>query len=208
MADKVHAGNIYANRNQIGAIVGSQPFGGEGLSGTGPKAGGPNYLPRFTRRSIPRHNVEPEKAADPKRIAAALTAPAMRAAIRSRHMPGPTGELNRLFAHPRPPVLCLGPGASAASEQVAAVEALGGRAVAVEGRLAPEALIDLPPFGAVVWWGDKATARGYAQALARREGPIIALCTGRPDVGHTQFERHLCVDTTAAGGNASLLAGG
>src|SRR5690606_39021719 len=45
----IRAGNIYVNRNQIGAIVGSQPFGGEGLSGTGPKAGGPNYLRRFRR---------------------------------------------------------------------------------------------------------------------------------------------------------------
>jgi RHH-type proline utilization regulon transcriptional repressor/proline dehydrogenase/delta 1-pyrroline-5-carboxylate dehydrogenase len=42
-----HVGNLYINRSMIGAVVGSQPFGGEGLSGTGPKAGGPNYLPRF-----------------------------------------------------------------------------------------------------------------------------------------------------------------
>jgi RHH-type proline utilization regulon transcriptional repressor/proline dehydrogenase/delta 1-pyrroline-5-carboxylate dehydrogenase len=40
-------GNIYVNRSMIGAVVGVQPFGGEGLSGTGPKAGGPHYLPRF-----------------------------------------------------------------------------------------------------------------------------------------------------------------
>ena len=38
---------MYVNRNQIGAVVGVQPFGGEGLSGTGPKAGGPHYLARF-----------------------------------------------------------------------------------------------------------------------------------------------------------------
>lgn len=44
---RVHAGNMYVNRNQIGAVVGVQPFGGEGLSGTGPKAGGPHYLLRF-----------------------------------------------------------------------------------------------------------------------------------------------------------------
>lgn len=42
-----HVGNLYVNRNQIGAVVGVQPFGGHGLSGTGPKAGGPNYLMRF-----------------------------------------------------------------------------------------------------------------------------------------------------------------
>jgi RHH-type proline utilization regulon transcriptional repressor/proline dehydrogenase/delta 1-pyrroline-5-carboxylate dehydrogenase len=41
------AGNLYVNRSMIGAVVGSQPFGGEGLSGTGPKAGGPRYLARF-----------------------------------------------------------------------------------------------------------------------------------------------------------------
>jgi RHH-type proline utilization regulon transcriptional repressor/proline dehydrogenase/delta 1-pyrroline-5-carboxylate dehydrogenase len=40
-------GNVYVNRNMIGAVVGTQPFGGTGLSGTGPKAGGPHYLPRF-----------------------------------------------------------------------------------------------------------------------------------------------------------------
>jgi RHH-type proline utilization regulon transcriptional repressor/proline dehydrogenase/delta 1-pyrroline-5-carboxylate dehydrogenase len=44
---RVRAGNIYVNRNQIGAVVEAQPFGGEGLSGTGPKAGGPHYLARF-----------------------------------------------------------------------------------------------------------------------------------------------------------------
>ena len=45
-------GNLYINRNQIGAVVGSQPFGGEGLSGTGPKAGGPHYLSRFRKAVI------------------------------------------------------------------------------------------------------------------------------------------------------------
>jgi RHH-type proline utilization regulon transcriptional repressor/proline dehydrogenase/delta 1-pyrroline-5-carboxylate dehydrogenase len=45
--ESAQVGNLYVNRSMIGAIVGSQPFGGEGLSGTGPKAGGPNYLFRF-----------------------------------------------------------------------------------------------------------------------------------------------------------------
>ncbi|MEQ1890802.1 MAG: aldehyde dehydrogenase family protein, partial [Alphaproteobacteria bacterium] len=44
---RIRVGNIYVNRNMIGAVVGAQPFGGEGLSGTGPKAGGPRYLHRF-----------------------------------------------------------------------------------------------------------------------------------------------------------------
>jgi RHH-type proline utilization regulon transcriptional repressor/proline dehydrogenase/delta 1-pyrroline-5-carboxylate dehydrogenase len=50
IAARARVGNIYINRNQIGAVVGVQPFGGEGLSGTGPKAGGPHYLSALTRR--------------------------------------------------------------------------------------------------------------------------------------------------------------
>ncbi len=49
----LRAGSAYVNRNMIGAVVGVQPFGGEGLSGTGPKAGGPRYLHRFaTERTL------------------------------------------------------------------------------------------------------------------------------------------------------------
>ena len=47
IAERARVGNVYVNRNMIGAQVGVQPFGGMGLSGTGPKAGGPSYLPRF-----------------------------------------------------------------------------------------------------------------------------------------------------------------
>ena len=47
LASRINVGNVYINRNQIGAMVGVQPFGGQGLSGTGPKAGGPHYLSRF-----------------------------------------------------------------------------------------------------------------------------------------------------------------
>lgn len=122
-------------------------------------------------------------------------------------MPGPTGELNRLSLHTRPPVLCLGPGAAAAAAQVAAVRALGGVALAVEGRLDPAALASLEGFGAVLWWGDAETGRAIARVLAARPGPIVQLVTGRPDRAHVLHERHLCVDTTAAGGNAALLAG-
>jgi RHH-type proline utilization regulon transcriptional repressor/proline dehydrogenase/delta 1-pyrroline-5-carboxylate dehydrogenase len=50
---KCRAGNVYVNRNMVGAVVGVQPFGGSGLSGTGPKAGGPAYLHRFaTERTL------------------------------------------------------------------------------------------------------------------------------------------------------------
>lgn len=52
VAEHARVGNLYVNRNQIGAVVGAQPFGGEGLSGTGPKAGGPNYVVRFATERV------------------------------------------------------------------------------------------------------------------------------------------------------------
>ena len=52
IAARVRVGNMYVNRNQIGAVVGVQPFGGEGLSGTGPKAGGPHYLHAFATERV------------------------------------------------------------------------------------------------------------------------------------------------------------
>ena len=50
--ERATVGNVYINRNMIGAVVGTQPFGGQGLSGTGPKAGGPHYLQRFVTEKM------------------------------------------------------------------------------------------------------------------------------------------------------------
>ena len=52
IVDALPVGNVYVNRNMIGAVVGTQPFGGSGLSGTGPKAGGPDYLRRFALEQV------------------------------------------------------------------------------------------------------------------------------------------------------------
>lgn len=75
------------------------------------------------------------------------------------------------------------------------------------GAVSPQVLEDLSGIGGVLWWGDDQTGRALAQALARRAGPILPLITGQPDTGHVCHERHICVDTTAAGGNAALLGG-
>nr|WP_132462060.1 bifunctional proline dehydrogenase/L-glutamate gamma-semialdehyde dehydrogenase PutA [Rhodovulum marinum] len=206
VADRLAVGNLYVNRNQIGAIVGSQPFGGEGLSGTGPKAGGPHYLARFTARPAPALADAPEGVAEADEIARALAAAAPPRGVETRALPGPTGESNRLSTHPRPPILCLGPGRIAAAAQVDAVHALGGAAVAVTGAVAPRMLETLDGFAGVIWWGDAETGRAHAQALARRGGPLVPLIAGLPDTAHARHERHLCVDTTASGGNAALLA--
>ena len=201
VTETIRAGNIYVNRNQIGAIVGSQPFGGEGLSGTGPKAGGPNYLARFCAPD--RQRVEDEWPNH-----AELPAPTGHPApAATRSMPGPTGESNRLTEIIRPPLLCLGPGPAAVKAQADAVQALGGTAIRAEGAMDLHKLENLQGFSGVLWWGDEATARQIERHLSHRHGPILPLIPGLPDRARAIIERHVCVDTTAAGGNAALLGG-
>ncbi|WP_372573220.1 bifunctional proline dehydrogenase/L-glutamate gamma-semialdehyde dehydrogenase PutA [Ruegeria jejuensis] len=202
ITEAVHAGNIYVNRNQIGAIVGSQPFGGEGLSGTGPKAGGPHYVARFL---APDRKITTETWDRPMSTPPAPTGPL--GEVTTRSLPGPTGESNRLSEIPRAPLLCLGPGTSAVEAQAKAVMDLGGMAIRATGALAPEQLETLDGIAGVLWWGDAETARSIERHLSRREGPILPLIPGLPDRARVLGERHVCVDTTAAGGNAALLGG-
>jgi RHH-type transcriptional regulator, proline utilization regulon repressor / proline dehydrogenase / delta 1-pyrroline-5-carboxylate dehydrogenase len=161
VVDAAKVGNLYVNRNQIGAVVGSQPFGGEGLSGTGPKAGGPHYLARFRRTSAefpPRSgpsdiSVDRAQAAISElkdtadwatrkdRVSALRDAlrgragPAMSAAaaldIGPLDLPGPTGESNRLSLKPKGTVLCLGPDAEAALDQAVQALRCGNRVLAI-----------------------------------------------------------------------------
>ncbi len=205
IADRLKVGNLYVNRNQIGAIVGSQPFGGEGLSGTGPKAGGPMYLTRFTAQDRPAAEgtggqVDPVAIQDALDVLTPSGAP-----LYSEMLPGPTGEANRLSVYVRAPLVCLGPGAATARRQAQAAQAMGGLAVAAAG-LPPEALARLRGFSGAVFWGDDSEARAYDRALAGCDGPILPLITDALDPARLRLERHLCVDTTASGGNAELLA--
>ena len=206
IVERIEAGNIYVNRDQIGAVVGSQPFGGEGLSGTGPKAGGPHYLPRFTADPAPAAQETWDTDSDlhalldrMRNTTPAITKPAT-------DLPGPTGESNCHSLHARGPILCMGPGEAAANAQVAAIKALGGIGVSAKGRIAPQYVTQMPLLSAVIWWGDVATGRDLETALSQRPGKIVNLITGIPDAGHAMHERHVCIDTTAAGGNAALLA--
>jgi RHH-type proline utilization regulon transcriptional repressor/proline dehydrogenase/delta 1-pyrroline-5-carboxylate dehydrogenase len=194
IAKQIHCGNIYVNRNQIGAIVGSQPFGGEGLSGTGPKAGGPNYVGRFTRLLT-----------DPDATTSHSQTDETNSVCFEEELPGPTGERNLLRLIPRDPLLCAGPTRELAEKQAAAVKALGGRAIISEDDIVPDDLAMAAGFSAVIWWGDTETGHAFSRALARRNGPIIPLIVESPDRAHVFHERHLCIDTTAAGGNAALL---
>jgi RHH-type proline utilization regulon transcriptional repressor/proline dehydrogenase/delta 1-pyrroline-5-carboxylate dehydrogenase len=300
---RARVGNIYVNRNQIGAVVGVQPFGGEGLSGTGPKAGGPHYLHRFTEpgepaaksvaKSADMPGATPSDAASPggetqpapeselrtwarrarlaqlawdaranrmaklEAVAAAL-APEMGEAVRdalrrvealgppSVELKGPTGEQNLLLLHGRGVVLCLGGGGggggageearreadSALAVQAALAMAVGNAVLlaedgdpgSVEQILAAcgkagiprgliyaaagpaEALALVPELSAVAFSGDGEALWRLRIALADRPGARLPLIERLDDAERFITERVISVDTTAAGGNATLLA--
>ena len=216
---RLKVGNVCVNRNQMGAVVGSQPFGGEGLSGTGPKAGGPHYVKRFCASDAEEEAFQPAKAVEVAAVEARLQAlqalPEERLSVID--LPGPTGESNRLTVLGRGVVLCLGPSAQAAMEQVRIARENGCQALSIapgtrqalgfDGVLPRGALEHMKGFDLVALWSDAEDARSAARALAAREGALIGLVTGRADMAERcRMERHICVDTTAAGGNAQLMA--
>ncbi|MGB5863322.1 MAG: bifunctional proline dehydrogenase/L-glutamate gamma-semialdehyde dehydrogenase PutA [Sulfitobacter sp.] len=261
IVDRIHVGNAYVNRNQIGAIVGSQPFGGEGLSGTGPKAGGPHYLTRFRRVGKADAAIQPQGVViersviddaigkiDARNWAARVDrVSVLRAALTGRTgivrkslaetaafdttpqtLPGPTGESNRLRMFPRGLVLCLGPTPEiavaqaiqalgtgcgvlmivpgASSSMAHALTSAGAPLIALDGILDPEMLVDLEGFAVVSAAGASNWTRNLRIALSKRDGAILPLVTESIAPERYILERHLCIDTTAAGGNASLLA--
>lgn len=218
ITSRLQVGNAYVNRNQIGAIVGSQPFGGEGMSGTGPKAGGPSYVPRFTVETLPRHGASIGQASPVDEVQKRLNDLALLELPRMSvlDLPGPTGESNRLSTYGRGTVLCLGPTVEDAAEQFRIARDAGCQALAiapgvsaalgVDGVLDPKALTTLQGFALVALWGEDAALRDVRTALAARSGALIGLAAGNDLAARCVQERHICVDTTAAGGNAALLA--
>ena len=144
-------------------------------------------------------------------------------------LPGPTGESNQLSIHPRGRVLCLGPSRAAALRQALAalaqrnsiviiaddgelsareLQQAGFKAMGMDGLLEPEALEILDGFDAVMSDAHDHELTAYRIALSRRQGRIIPLIIATDEPDRLVLERHLCIDTTAAGGNASLIAEG
>jgi RHH-type proline utilization regulon transcriptional repressor/proline dehydrogenase/delta 1-pyrroline-5-carboxylate dehydrogenase len=218
VTERLNVGNMYINRNQIGAIVGSQPFGGEGLSGTGPKAGGPAYVKRFTKPAVEMAEVAEGAVVPLAEVQALLDrVPAVERVEHTRDvLPGPTGESNILSTYGRGVILCLGPTVEMAQAQAKIAEAQGCRAAivapgaegafALSGQVDPGALATLEGFHSVAFWGPADTLRAMRVALAGREGRLIPLLAEQDLAERCRLERHICIDTTAAGGNASLLA--
>ena len=272
---RVKVGNVYVNRNQVGAVVGSQPFGGEGLSGTGPKAGGPHYLQRFLTVDTSAGDVSPTP--DPSVSHAEVQEADIRAAFaqlesssdgsqtldtlvegleqlallvdsqidrkliqtmaKPQILPGPTGERNELSLHPRGPVLCLSQHLKNGLTMALAALNAGNRVVLVVAEEQPERVRDaltqarLPlavlsgagmPSG---WLADDtegkptdialvacsrdvgvSKASEVRQALAGRPGRIIPFLLDETRPSLYLLERHICIDTTAGGGDLNLLS--
>ncbi|GGD50865.1 bifunctional proline dehydrogenase/L-glutamate gamma-semialdehyde dehydrogenase PutA [Croceicoccus pelagius] len=197
VTDRIEVGNVYVNRNTIGAIVGVQPFGGCGLSGTGPKAGGPLYLGRLVRTGA--------KVALPD-------APV--------ELPGPVGEKNVYELKPRGEVLVVPSTRDGLVKQLMTVLSAGGSAAILAGEhmrdiVVPDGLsvrwLDVLPddcrWGAALIETPDTDTLGNIAAMG---GQIPLLQAPGPD-GHYHREWLLeevstSTNTTAAGGNASLMA--
>jgi RHH-type proline utilization regulon transcriptional repressor/proline dehydrogenase/delta 1-pyrroline-5-carboxylate dehydrogenase len=160
---RAQVGNIYVNRNMIGAVVGVQPFGGEGKSGTGPKAGGPIYLHRISRRArLSLARIGGVRGNDKLAPLQALSAWAQQSGRRAfaelctdyanrtpltHRIPlcGPTGESNMLTFAPRGEVACVANDEAALLQQIAATLATGNRVLLTDGSAAAVLADTLPP---------------------------------------------------------------
>ena len=259
-----HVGNIYINRNQIGAVVGSQPFGGEGLSGTGPKAGGPDYLDVFMAADVTDDSV-------PYEVSAIRGKSALQRAVKQLHrleattseqsrqqlfadtealfpdlagfiadikrrleadvhdcveMPGPVGEANVLTRYARGLIVCLGSSRMALVGQFLQAVYTGNRVLLcspcaagfeplaaqyplrfIPHAIDPQLIAQLDGVAAVALHGDAHMQQQFRRLMAASNGALIPLVTDIYAPYRYSLERHCCTDTTAAGGDAKLLAG-
>ena len=239
---RVEAGNVYVNRNIVGAVVGVQPFGGHGLSGTGPKAGGPFYLQRLSslKNWISPTNAQgfadedvlytiqdmlpqlPLTQPEKRQIAETLgTARVFSLADSSLELPSCTGETNILSWRNPAAVWLYGGTLAQAVAVLAEISAMGSVVVVspehplaayasqfiaylrVDGT--PEQSADIDAVVAL-----EALPIATKQALAAREGAIVRLIDARETLNTLQLYHEISCseNTTAAGGNASLMAMG
>ena len=206
VVSRIRAGNVYVNRNMVGAVVGVQPFGGEGLSGTGPKAGGPLYLRRLLSRCVQDLPLQAWRED-------------------GLVLPGPTGESNVYQLQPRGRVLCMPASSQGWSAQIQACAVSACRPVLLN-RAGLDGLpesgveqIDVSElasadYDAVLFEGDSDELEQLAIQVAQREGPIVGvqgLSTEELNRGAVYMAERLVrevsvsTNTAAAGGNASLM---
>ncbi|MDT9587659.1 MAG: trifunctional transcriptional regulator/proline dehydrogenase/L-glutamate gamma-semialdehyde dehydrogenase [Candidatus Arsenophonus melophagi] len=252
-------GNLYVNRNMVGAIVGVQPFGGEGLSGTGPKAGGPLYLYQLlSQRSdavidkVFQQLADCYPLADSKASMEQLTIfnafcdwaekqhdPVLNQVIirykklsyvwTNYQLVGPTGEHNSYSLVPRGKILCLAENQTDTLLQLATALTMGCQVIWPNNTMQQQLHAALPAlvskvititdnwqhvdcqFDSVIFHGDCQQLQIICAIVAERDGPIISVQGYQSGdsqllVERLVHERAISINTTAAGGNASLMA--
>ncbi|WP_434778434.1 bifunctional proline dehydrogenase/L-glutamate gamma-semialdehyde dehydrogenase PutA [Neisseria sp. Ec49-e6-T10] len=240
---KVEAGNIYINRNIVGAVVGVQPFGGHGLSGTGPKAGGVFYLQRLTKlkqwalsnqfSDVSTLNEIPQLTqllahCDDYSFLSMESKEILKQEVHcfnqnllltTLKLVGPTGEDNLLKLRSRNNILIYGQADIATSLKVFIAVLAAGSCVWVDSQseLASFAHyfpnwvkifhdpLDNPAY---FWLTVKDVPVEVKLAVAKRKGPITLIVDATEEVNFLQLfdETSISINTTAAGGNASLMA--
>ncbi|WWO95465.1 MAG: trifunctional transcriptional regulator/proline dehydrogenase/L-glutamate gamma-semialdehyde dehydrogenase [Candidatus Dasytiphilus stammeri] len=256
---KSQVGNLYVNRNIVGAVVGVQPFGGQGLSGTGPKAGGPLYLYKllsyYPEEAIHKTLLKYEqfhsenytkchKLLQPfdslilwakqnqNNFLANLCKSFRELSISNTHylLPGPTGEKNTYSLLPRKGILCLAENQSDLLIQLAAIAAVESKAVWLKKEfyytiynllpteitkiihfINPENIFQPNQlFDTVLYHGDTSQLREICIKMANKDGsiiPVYGFLKGETKLFLERFilERTLSINTTAVGGNTSLI---
>lgn len=228
VSQRIHAGNIYVNRNVVGAVVGVQPFGGEGLSGTGPKAGGPLYLFRLLSQAPALKQLSIPSA----RGTQALPVTAGQQVL----LDGPTGETNQYGLQPRGLIWGIPSTPEGLQAQWQACQATGNtlllqdspalRALVAQWQQqvpaaqsaalqwATEMELAQLPLQAALAESDTDALLHLQQQLSTRSGPLL-LVQGltTEEIRHGERYRQerllreisISTNTTAAGGNASLM---
>ncbi|ALE17535.1 Proline dehydrogenase (Proline oxidase) / Delta-1-pyrroline-5-carboxylate dehydrogenase [Altererythrobacter epoxidivorans] len=237
------AGNIYVNRNVIGAIVGVQPFGGRRLSGTGPKAGGPLYLHRLVEKAPQRMPFATGqettgtlgifarwlRQSGATEIAdwAERTAENGPLLLNMQQLPGPVGERNLYGVERRGRVLCMAETRAGLLAQIATLLATGNQTVIEAGSEDSDIIDQLPeeiarlverqedmpqgehPAHVLIERGQRDISAILSE-IAKWDGPIpiVQIGTGAESYRMDWMLEELSVstDTTAAGGNASLMS--
>ncbi|MXP50903.1 trifunctional transcriptional regulator/proline dehydrogenase/L-glutamate gamma-semialdehyde dehydrogenase [Pantoea sp. SoEX] len=251
---KAKVGNLYVNRNMIGAVVGVQPFGGEGLSGTGPKAGGPLYLyrllsdyPNNTIYSIldvnngNYNNIENKVSDDLllpfyafkewSETKPWLSSLCLRYYNLSRsgfliNLKGPTGEQNTISLLPRKKVFCIADNRKDILIQLTAILSIGSKIIWQDDKLHRDIFNNLPDevqkrisltsdpfssyFDAVIFHGSKENLSLISKKIAEKITTIISIQGfnyGETNILLERFliERCVSINTTAAGGNTTLM---
>ena len=237
---RIESGNVYVNRNIVGAVVGVQPFGGHGLSGTGPKAGGSFYLQRLSRLkewtapTLSKIGQVDEDALkrletllhglplpqNEKMAAAASLGQSRVRTLRKAEsvLAGPTGERNVLSWHAPARVWLYGGSLAASFTALVSLASAGVQAVVLpdhplaayadrlDGLLAVTDKPEVAGISHVAALEPLPSAR--KQVLANRDGALVRILPSENGLDILQvFEEISCsINTTAAGGNASLMA--